>query len=596
MIVSKFETGSPIVSTALHERNFPQTLWVILLVAVISRVWGVWYGYPDIIHPDEHHIVGRALLMLQAPAYELNPHFFEYPSLYLYLTALLYLGLGVVLLLCGFIGSMPELYPYAQEQLFWFHVFGRLLTAGLGVATIYYTYLSARQLWGQAVALLSAWFLAVSYLHFTDSHFISTDVPSAFFVMWAFYLALVALQSARARKLYLAAFVAGLAASVKYPAGLVLLVVYGAGLMQCRATTEAWFKAFFPKLFLKLSLHAGFGFLLGTPYAVLDFKAFAAGLISQLLHSRLGHLGVEESGFLGYFTALTPSGGVGAMLMLAALGGLLVSLWRPQARTWLLLAFPLFFYLLLGRAALKVDRYLIPAIPFFCIYAAVFVEQVAALLRSRLAQRGILLGCTLALSALPVFYMAKWCWIVTQPDTRREAALWIDKNIAPETVIAKRVGSWMFPQLNEEGRKLKQIPVYTEESARARVALKLELLQKPATAWIMRNVFKDTVQVAELQRYLQSLPTFADWRAPTLQSLRADSVQIVVTSSLLEERFVQPTMQAKFPEMSKSWQALFISLASEGRLLQEFVPSENLRHPWGLGFLERPTIRLYALD
>ncbi len=596
MIVSKFETGSLIASTTLHERNVPKTLWVILCIAALSRVWGVWFGYPDIVHPDEHHIVGRALLMLQAPAYDLNPHFFEYPSLYLYLTAALYFVVGLFMLLCGVIGSLAELYPYAQEHLFLFHVLGRLLTAGFGVATIYFTFLSARALWGQTVALLAAWFLTVSYLHFTDSHFIATDVPSAFFVVYTFYVALTAAQTQRAQKNYLAAFLSGLAASVKYPNGLVLLTVYGAALAICRSTGVGWFKIFFPKLFLKLSLLAGLGFVTGTPYAVLDAKAFATGLISQLLHSRLGHLGVEESGFFGYFTELTPAGGIGMWLILAALGGLLVSLWRPQMRTWLLLSFPFFFYLLLGRSALKVDRYLMPAIPFFCIYAAIFIAQFATLVRARSAQRGVLAACTVALSALPVFYMVKWCGIVTQPDTRREAAQWIENNLAPETVIAQRVGSWMFPAIDQTQRRLKQIELYTEESARARVAFKLELLQKPATAWLMRKVFKDTTRAEELQHYLQGLPTFADWRAPTLQSLRAEGVQVIVTSSLLEERFVQPTMLAKFPDMVKSWHRLFASLRSEGKLLREFLPPESVRHPWGLGFLERPKIRIYAIE
>jgi hypothetical protein len=345
-----------------------------------------------------------------------------------------------------------------------------------------------------------------------------------------------------------------------------------------------------------LSALAAAGFLLGTPYAVLDFKAFAAGLISQMLHARLGHLGVEESGFWGYFTVLEPSGGIGALLALAALGGILLSLWKPEARTWLLLCFPVFFYLLLGRSALKVDRYLIPVIPFLCIYAAVFVERTAVGLRARLAPRATIAALTLALSALPLFYLVKWCRIITQPDTRREAAIWIDNNIAPETVIAKRVGSWMFPSINQQNRRLKQIDVYTEESARARVLFKLELLQKPATAWLMRNVFKDTTRAEELRQYVAGLPTFADWRAPTLQSLRADSVRIVVTSSLLEERFVQPGVRAKFPAMAKSWQDFFASLGREGRLLQQFAPPKSVHHPWGLGFLERPVIRIYAID
>ncbi len=594
MIVSKLETGSLNAVSALHERKRTKMLWLILAVALATRVWGAWFGYPEIIHPDEHHISGRVLLMLQAPEYDLNPRFFEYPSLYFYLLGLLYLAAGLVLSAAGVIGGLHELHDFAQQNIFYFHLLGRLMTAAFGVATVYLVFLTARKLWGQTAALLAAWFLCLSYLHFTDSHYLATDVPSAFFVLWAAYLALTAMQERRANTLSLAAFVSGLAASVKYPNGLVLLTVLFAAVFFCRAGAEGH-KASFPKLFLKLSALAAFGFLLGTPYAVLDFKTFCKDLIGQLLHSDLGHLGVEETGFLGYFWPLAPAGGMGIPLILTALLGLWFSLWRHEARDGLLLSFPLFFYLLLGNSALKVDRYLIPAIPFFCVYAAIFVERFAALLKARVAPRLMLATLALLLSLQPAYYLFKWCWLVDQPDTRFEAAAWIEKHLAPDLVIATRVGSWMFPKLREDQRKLKQLDLFMEESMRARMELKLKLLQQPLTAWLMRRVFNDNTNIEHLQRELQSSPTFTQLRAPTLECLRSEGVQIVITASLLEERFYKKTTQEKFPEMARSWQDFFANVAREGELLQEFVPPESLRHPWGLGFLERPVIRIYDI-
>lgn len=594
MFVSKLETGSPKVAAVLHEHQRTKLLWPILLVALATRVWGVWFGFPEIIHPDEHHISERVLSMLKAPEYDLNPGFFEYPSLCFYLLALLYLLVGFGLSACGVIGGTPELYDYAQQNIFYFHLLGRLLSAAFSVATIHLVFLAGRRLWGNTVGLLAAWFLTLGYLHFTDSHYLATDVPSAFFVLWAVYLALTALQERRLKALTLAAFVSGLSASVKYPNGLVLLSILFAAVLL-RQEAQAQRNLSLPKFLCKLSVFAAFGFLLGTPYAVLDLKSFFRDLLGQFLHSDLGHLGVEETGFFGYFWPLVPAGGIGMILVAAAFLGLFFSLWRHEARDALLLSFPLFFYLLLGNSALKVDRYLIPAIPFFCIYAALCVTRISAMVRAQRAQTIALIALTALLSVQPAYYLIKWCWLVDQPDTRTAAATWIEHNIPPERMIAMRVGSWMFPRLHEGERRLKQIDLFMEESMRARAELKLKLLQEPVTAWILRHVFDVTASLDDLRQELQNSPTFTELRAPTLEKLRAEGVEIVITSNLLETRFRTQTTQEKFPEMAKSWQDFFASIAREGELLQEFVPAESLRHPWGLGFLERPRIRIYAI-
>ena len=63
-------------------------LGLILAVGLALRLWGLSFGLPNVhCRPDESTLVNKALSIA---AGELNPHFFNYPSLHLYSLALLY--------------------------------------------------------------------------------------------------------------------------------------------------------------------------------------------------------------------------------------------------------------------------------------------------------------------------------------------------------------------------------------------------------------------------------------------------------------------------------------------------------------------------
>ncbi len=599
MILPKAHATATAPAVALLPKKSPRALFVILALALAIRVWGTWFGHPYVLHPDEQFIAQKALDMLKSPAYDLNPHFFEYPSLCIYLTAFLYLMTGMALHACGSIGSLSQFYDYAVQNIFYFHLLGRLLAATLGAATVYFTYLSARRCWNATVALVAAWFLTFAYVHFTDSHFLATDVPSAFFAVWAYYLCVRAYQTRKPGGLHWAAFVAGLAASAKYPVGLILLTVLAAHVLRQRAAGASWRRAIFSRAIPILSLCAAAGFLVGTPYALLDFKSFASGLLSQIFHSKSGHLGVPESGFWGYFTAVTPSGGLGLMLVSAVFAGMLYSLWKHRTRDLLLLCFPFFFYLLMGNATLKVDRYLIPVLPFWCIYAGIFITRASEMItRFRWPTAWAATALALLFSAPSIYYAGQWCWIAMQEDTRVQAADWIKAHIPRETNVAMRAGSWMLPPVPPGQLSISQMELITEESSRKKLSMKLALLQNPLSAWILRHGFDyqlDFAALDSMRAVLQNLPDFSTWRARPLAYYRERGVHFVISSSLLKRRFFDAATCAKYPEMAKSWQEFYSELEEQGRLVQEFVPPAAHQHPWGMGFLERPTISIYDI-
>ena len=89
----------------------------ILITAFVIRILNIRYGYPLQTHPDEPVLVNAALNMINTG--DLNPHNFQYPSLNIYLQALLFFVLQLPAKLFG-----VQLFP---AQLIDFHVYARVL-------------------------------------------------------------------------------------------------------------------------------------------------------------------------------------------------------------------------------------------------------------------------------------------------------------------------------------------------------------------------------------------------------------------------------------------------------------------------------------
>jgi len=128
-------------------------LTAIMLIAVALRLWGIGFGLPYLYHPDEPGYVAIAQHIVKTG--DLNPHFFNYPSLFFYFNALAYLpfyAVGKVLgvfhtvadipapiLLVGGDGMTP------LPATFWL---GRLLTLAFGSGAVVLVFLVGRQLFG----------------------------------------------------------------------------------------------------------------------------------------------------------------------------------------------------------------------------------------------------------------------------------------------------------------------------------------------------------------------------------------------------------------------------------------------------------------
>ena len=89
-------------------------LLLIVAAAFLVRVWGIGFGLPYLLHPDEPVAIGIISKMVFYG--ELNPHFFDWGSLYFYLTAI--------------IGILPKIWGLLNE-LSGMVILGRLISVVL---------------------------------------------------------------------------------------------------------------------------------------------------------------------------------------------------------------------------------------------------------------------------------------------------------------------------------------------------------------------------------------------------------------------------------------------------------------------------------
>ena len=263
------QTASSTVRVVLSRVDRP--LAIIVVAGLVLRLAELGVGLPAYPAEDETTVMGVAI---RVAAGDLNPHWFYWPSLWLYTLAF---SFGAFFLAGRAVGIFSSLHDfelaYFRDPTALFLV-GRGLSALLGTATIVLVYRLANRLGSRGVGLVAALLLAVSPLHVRYSHFMLTDVPMTFAICATFVVLLQAVEPPV--RLWPAALAGGFAMSIKYPAAALLIP-----LSLAAVGTLAWPPRALPavrRLGVVVAAMAA-GLVLTTPYAHVDFPTFAGGLI-----------------------------------------------------------------------------------------------------------------------------------------------------------------------------------------------------------------------------------------------------------------------------------------------------------------------------
>lgn len=404
------------------------TPMLLFLLAFLLRAWGARFGLPEAFyHPDEHAIVERASAILRTGDY--NPHWFNYPSAYIYIQALTYIPYFLISAARGFGNTIPGTAPYG------FYFAGRLMTALLGALTVPLVYVLAKRMFGTKAGMISAVLLTLSLLHVVHSHYVTTDVPLAFFITLSLLFSYLALEKNEPRYTVLAGLSAGLATSTKYPGMIAFLPV----LLVQFFTVE---KRNWGLLGQRLGLGVGTflaGFFLGTPYAFLELNTFL-----RSLGAVLGHYSATQPGFEGrwtgiwYLSQMLTSADV--LVIAISLGGVAWALFRHTRRDLLLLSFVIPYYLLVSIWRIRFERNVVALLPFLAILGGRFLVEGVSSLTAKWP--GMRKWETLILSVLVVLAVAMPAWAIvgfdsaiSQRDHRTIAAEWVKTNIPPGSKV-----------------------------------------------------------------------------------------------------------------------------------------------------------------
>lgn len=533
----------------------------VLLLAAALRLAGLDWGLPHTYNADEPHVVNTAVSL--APSF-FKPASFKYPTLW---PTLLSFAYGLWFLLWSVLGLRKGLTDFAALYAFeptGFYLIGR------GLALL--CSLGALALLARADADRDAkrWPWAALALAFSPVvvELGAASKPDSLLLLLSAGAWLCALRYQAGAKrgwLFGAAVLCGLAASTQYTAApLALLVPLAALLRKGGAATRG-------ELAAALALVPA-GFLIGTPYAVVDPGRFLADLGDHLDLARLRPL---DAAAMAKTVGLNlwNFGGEGSPFGAAALLGLL-ALARADGRRALLLALPVAaHYVFLSRSS---DggwaRYLFAVFPALALLAS----EGLALLGGRAVIRRAALALAVALPGL--FLSARWARAVRLPDTRAQAEAWLERNApAGDTLLLDMPHA--SPRALMSREQCAELAERTTRagSPRARLYRAMES-RHPGGGWRVLRVQRTARDLFTLPGHMarsQADADFLDVRAG-LDTARAARVDWVVTSSFGAD-----------PRKARELATFFNELAEQAEFVKEF--------PVDPGVTAGPWLRVFKL-
>jgi len=418
----------------------------ILGVAVALRLWGIDFGLPHTLaRPDEDAVASIALRFFRR---ELNPGFFDWPSLFTYLVAVGYAAYFNIGRLIGWFPYEATFITAAGTTPAPLFLIARGLSAAAGVATVGVVYAIGAKLFDRVTALMAAMFMAVAALHVRDSHFGVTDVTATCFLATSFLFTARFARTGRISDALYSALFAGMAASTKYNAGVTVLP--GLWAILNGETGDGGSRMARLRLSSLYVVVAASAFVVGTPYAVLDSGAFLAALRDVGAHLQGGHAALAGPAWAVHLTSSLRFG-LGVPMLVAGIGGVALYCWRDRRAGVLFALLPCVYFAIIGIGQTAFARHIIPTLPFLCLGAAYFTTEATRTIGRRVAQApsALVLGWSMA-----VIVAAPSAWsavqtdrLLSRTDSRVLAAAWIRQQFTGGATIYQSGSSYAHVQM-----------------------------------------------------------------------------------------------------------------------------------------------------
>jgi len=420
-----------------------KVLGVALVLGLIFGLNGIQWGWVECWNPDQ--MAFRDLFQAGKPAFE--PPDFQKPPFHTYFN--FFLSSLPFQILESLSQSILHLsLNFKSVKLFW----SRLLTVFLFLGSIALVFYITKKFFGLFAARIVTIIFATSAGFIVDSHYLTADIPVLFWMLVAFYFSQNICLNGQSSDYALAGFFTGIATATKYNGLAVGIAIVAAHIL---GRTISW-TLLSKQLFLGLAMVV-VGFLVGNPFAVLDYSTFIADFRYNYLVTPVydGNITTEHSywKFFSLFTEII--GFPGLILFTIAFLFSFYFLFSAQGNgkekkgvLLLLSVFLLYSYKFGSFPRLEV-RFVMPIVPFWLMISGPFFLKIHA-------KRNLILALLLILvtyNSLCSLYVGKRF----AEDPRMSAQEWVKKNILAGNSIedTNYTPNWnVIPGVNLTDRKI----------------------------------------------------------------------------------------------------------------------------------------------
>ena len=420
-----------------HNHSATFLLIIILVLAFLTRVWGIDFGLPYLYHPDEPHYLQSAQILFKTHWPDPNQLIEPTSSKLVYVVnALAYVPYYFTGKLLGLFESPADIPSpvlinmgvgvIAKPSTV---LLGRLISLFLGVASVFLIYKIASRQFNFMVGLLSALLLAISPWNVAHSHYITPDVYVVFFTLLVYWGAINLSPQGNIHMYLISGIALGCLVSAKINGVLISIPLLWAHFYQAR---KKWLQDFRFHLMVLAGLIT---FLITTPYFLVDARRVIKDVIDLGSHYSTGHAGMEGDSLRWYIFNLGRAEGLVALLALVEIGrGLFLRL-KPQI---FISIYPASYFIFISSFTVRNDRTILPILPFLCILASSFLYSFYEWLRlrseSKIASSISILLILLTIS-VPVFRTIEYDQYFSTINSRETARIWIEENLPPGSKI-----------------------------------------------------------------------------------------------------------------------------------------------------------------
>lgn len=395
---------------------------IISLIGGLLRFYNLSWGAPFFFHPDERNI-SSSVSQLNFPT-NLNPHFFAYGSLPIYLTY--------------FAITLAKLnFSVSFEQAI---LVSRFISFLLSTLLIPLMYLLGKKMGGKTTGILSALFTTTSVGFIQFAHFGTFETWLTFLVLLLFYFSLNLMEKINSKNIIALGIALGLLLSTKI-SSLVLLALPILSIVLSKSN-----KHIFSTILRILTIYsiAIVIFIATSPFAFFDFSSF----LSSIKYESSVAFGTLSVFYTGEFFDTIPITFQFLRLYPFLINPILTILFIPsffyltfkglktKNLTYVILNTS-YLILFLSQAFLfaKWTRYMVPTLPFMYLIVAISLERFIK--KKALSIKYLVLSIIIASNVL--FSLSYFITAQTKPDARISASLWAKERIPSSSKILSEV-------------------------------------------------------------------------------------------------------------------------------------------------------------